>query len=214
MNNRQLYLAWLRTVAPSVYSQAVRRATGGARSLGGLADDLVQRALAPNLSHSFLGDDSSMLDPITVTAIAPDSGPITTNYSFDTSMPAFDPNSVAMPSFAPIDTGTATGLTAPASSGGSTFANILTAVTAIGAGVLNYSTQSKLVTLNTTRAQQGLPPVNAQGQVVSPYGLTSTSPTMLAFERSISGATGGSMLPIILGMLGLGAFFVLRHKKA
>lgn len=215
MNNRQLYLAWLRTAAPAVYVSALRRALGKNRSLGGLTDDLVQQSFAPATRHSFLGDDTtSMIDPITVSAISTDQ-PITTNYSFSSEMPAFDPNSVTFNPVS-IDSGTAAftpGLSIAPAQSNSIFGNILTAVTAIGAGVLNASNQSKLISLNTTRAQQGLPPVNAAGQVIRQTGTSTTGSALLAFERSISGASGSSMLPL-LGIAGLAALFFFRKRTA
>lgn len=200
MNNAQLYLAWLRTVAPAVYTSAVRRATGQNRSLGGLTDDLVQQSFAPDVSHSFLGDDtSSLLDPITVTAQYM-STPVTTDYSF--AAPVADFSNMATP--APV---------AIAAPGSSTFANILTAVTAIGAGVLNASTQSKLINLNTIRAQQGMAPVDAYGRPVTPSRLSTTGSSLLNWERNIAGGSGSMMIPIVLGVLGIGAFFVLSKRS-
>lgn len=201
MNNRQLYLAWLRTEAPTVYASAVRRATGQTRSVGGLTDDLVQQSFAPNLSHSFLGDDTSAMDLPPIDFQTP---------TFDTSLVAtpapvsFD-MTPALPSFAP---------TAPPASSGSTFSNILTAVTAIGAGVLNYSNQSKLISLNTTRAQQGLAPVDAYGRLITPARTTATGSALLAFERAISGGSSGSMLPLVLGVLGVGAAFMMFSRRS
>lgn len=214
MNNAQLYLAWLRTVAPAVYTSAVRRATGQNRSLGGLTDDLLQQSFAPDVSHSFLGDDtSSLLDPITVTAQYMDVPPVTTNFTFDA--PTFDTSSVAAPRSVAIDYGSAFASPAASSSSGgsSTFANILTAVTAIGAGVLNASNQSKLISLNTTRAQQGLAPVDAYGRLVTPSRTATTGSSLLAFERSISGS-GSMTMPIILGLLALGGILVFNRRSA
>jgi hypothetical protein len=201
MNNKQLYLAWLRTAAPSVYTAALRKATGQVRSFGGLTDDLVQQSFAPSLNHSFLGDDTSSVDlsNIDFSNISNiDVGQIDTG--------AID---------AQITSGTAANLpsvTATTTSAPSTFSNILTAVTAIGAGVINATNQSKLITLNTQRAAQGLPPVDATGRVVSGTGFSTTSPSLLAFERAISGGSTGSFLPI-LAVLGIGAFFLLRRPS-
>jgi hypothetical protein len=210
MNNRQLYLAWLRTVAPTVYVSALRRATGVNRSLGGLDSDLVQQALAPNISHSFLGDD--ILDPITVSA--PVDQPITTDFSFDTSTPAFDSSGMTFTPVA-IDTSVVspTAATPNPAAPNSIFSGVLAAVTAVTQGVMNASTQSKLITLNTQRAAQGLPPVNAAGQVISPVVTTATGSALLNFERSISGGVSsmGSMLPL-LALGGLALYFL--RKKA
>lgn len=217
MNNGQLYLAWLRTYAPAVYAAALRKATGQTRTLGGLTDDLVGTALAPDLRHSFLGDD--MLDEITVTAnympepFSPD------DFSFDAGTPSFDPGMIDTPDFnVPIDNTPAPApkaaplkVTPAPSSSGSIFGSILTAATTIGVGLLGASTQNKLISLNTTRAQQGLPPVDASGRVVTPAKLSTTSPSLLAFEKAITG--GGSMMLPILGVLGIGAFFLLRKRS-
>lgn len=206
MNNRQLYLSWLRTVAPNIYVSAVRRATGQGKSLGGLSSDLVQQALAPNLSHSFLGDDLPVID---VTAISADQ-PVTTNFSFDTTAIPFDSSSVPMPSQVAIDSSVVASATANTPAATSTFANILSAVAAIGAGVANASTQSKLIQLNTQRAALGLPPVNAAGQVISPVVTSATGAALLNFEKSIAGA-GGAISPLLIfGVLGLGAFLLLK----
>jgi hypothetical protein len=217
MNNRQKYLAWLRTTAPTVYAVALRKATGQGRTLGGLADDLVKQAFAPDIAHSFLGDDTSSLDPITVTASS-DSSPLTDVYATGdflpvVNTPTFDASLVQAPSAVAIDTGTSTVAPSAPAASSSTFANILTAVAAIGAGVVSATNQSKLIALNTTRAAQGLPPVNAAGQVVSTTGFATTSPSLLAFERSISGAGGVSLLPI-LAILGIGAYFVFKGRSA
>jgi hypothetical protein len=213
MNNQQLYLAWLRTNAPAVYVQAVRKATGKARNLGGLGDDLLQQAMSPNLS-TFLGDDISSMDFTSADFQAPDMAPISIAPP-DISIPGFDPGSVDAPAPVTISSGGATGLPVPTPSNpaptGSTFSNILTAVTTIGIGIIGATNQSKLVAINTQRARQGLPPVDSTGRVITPAGFSTTSPTLLAFERSISGAMGGGMLPII-AVLGIGAFFFFRKK--
>lgn len=223
MNNQQLYLAWLRTYAPAVYSAAVRRATGQVRNLGGLTSNLVSSAMAPSLSHTFLGDDS--LDEIDVSAqymptdTSTSYAPVVLSNTIDSSLPGFDPNSVDAPSAVSIDSGSATGLpatsvSAPASS--STFANILTAAASIGAAVIGATAQSNLIKLNTQRAAQGLPPVDASGRVVTAAGTATTSAGLLAFERAITG--GGSsgimgMLPILL-LLGVGGWFLTRKRSA
>lgn len=55
MNNRELYLAWVRSNAPQAYLQALRKISGKARGLGGLGDDLLQNAIGPDASAS-VGD--------------------------------------------------------------------------------------------------------------------------------------------------------------
>jgi hypothetical protein len=204
MNNQQLYLAWLRTYAPTVYANALRRATGQIKSLGGLADDLINKSFAPDMAHSFLGDD---------TDLGFDTGDLT-NLDIGTAS-LIDASG---PTFAPIDTGTSTFATpstsspSSSSSAGSIFTSILTAAASIGSSVINSSNQSKLVALNTQRAAQGLPPVNAAGQVVT-TGFATTSPSMLAFEKAISGG-GSSMLMWLLLFGGIGAYLLLRKRAA
>lgn len=211
MNNQQLYLAWLRTYSPTVYMQAIKRATGRNRNLGGLTQDLVSSALAPNLMHSFLGDDS--LDEIDVTAQAmPDASALNVDAPTIDLSDSFDSSSLSAPSTVAIDTSS---FSSPASSSSSsTFANVLTAVTALGAGVLQATNQSKLIALNTTRAQQGLPPVNANGQVVSTTGLATTNAALSNFERAITGGGSGMGMLGILALLGLGGYLILKKRSA
>jgi hypothetical protein len=204
MNNRQLYLAWLRSNAPTLYMNVVRKVTGRTRSLGGLADDLINKSFAPDLAHSFLGDDTGIVDESALQGDAP---------STDlTTIPAFDSSMVSAPAPVNIASGTATGVSP--SSSNSIFGNILQAVAAVGVGVVNATNQSKLIALNTTRAAQGLPPINANGQIVTGAGLSTTSPSLLAFERAISGGASGSMLPILLLGGGLIAAFALMGRRS
>jgi hypothetical protein len=215
-NARKLYLGWLRTTAPAVYVSAVRRATNRTRSLGGLTDNLLNSALSPTYRHTFLGDDgdSATLDTIDVSALPMDQ-PITTDFNFATpdTGATVDPGALQTVSIygQPAPTVTTPAATS-APSGVSTLASVLTAVTALGAGVLNASNQSALIALNTQRAAQGLPPVNANGQVVTAAGIATTSPALQAFENAISGAGGSSMLPILL--IGGLALFLLSGKKS
>src|SRR5271167_2204381 len=144
MNNRQLYLAWLRTVAPTVYINAVRKALGKTKSLGGLADDLVNKAFSPDLTHSFLGDDTDITDESALQDTSGSSTDLTTISPFDSSSVSFTPVDIA--------SGTAVGLpssSSGSSSSGSIFASIITAVGAVGAGVISATNQSKLIALNT-----------------------------------------------------------------
>ena len=207
MNNRQLYLAWLRTTSPAVYASAVRKALGQTRSLGGLADDLVNKAFSPDLAHSFLGDDTDFTDESSLqTGSSNDLTTLPTDFT--------NVSDVSAPQPVSISSGTAVGLpTTSGSSTGNIFASIISAVGSVGGAVINATNQSKLIALNTQRAAQGLPPINANGQVVGTTGLATTSPGLLAFENAISGA-GGSMMPILF--LGIGAIvlFSLLGKKA
>jgi hypothetical protein len=220
MNNKQLYLAWLRTYAPSVYMTAVRRATGQVQTLGGLTDNLLQQALSPKMSHSFLGDDSSSFVDTTFADYNAPSGSIDNSQiaptSIDFQTPTFDSSTVS--DFKQPLNVQGGGLTLPSVStpaaSSNVFSNILTAVASIGTTVINATNSSKLISLNTTRATQGLPPINAAGQVVTAAGTTATGSALLAFERAISGGTTGSSMLPILAILGIGAFFVFSRRSA
>lgn len=213
MNNRQLYLAWLRTAAPTVYTAALRKATGQIKNLGGLGDDLLQQALSPNIRHSFLGDDGSSIDTSDTfdSSTLTDTSPIQLD-PIIFQPPTFDPGTVSLAT--PEGVGPAPVAAAPAASSGSssTFSNILTAVASIGSTVVNASQQSALIALNTQRAAQGLPPVNAQGQVVTAAGTATTSAALLAFENAIAGGSAGSLVPILL-IGGLLAYFLLGRSS-
>jgi hypothetical protein len=212
MNNGQLYLAWLRTTAPSLYSQAVRKATGKQHTLGGLTDNLLNRALSPGLTQSFLGDDD--LDEIDVTGVSMDQ-PVTTNLFIAPVDTTFDTSTIAAPSavnVAPLPNVPVPSTPAAAAPSSNIFANILTAVASIGSTVVTASQQSALIALNTQRAAQGLPPVNAAGQVITAAGTATTSPALLAFENAITGGAGGSLLPIIL-IGGVLAYFLFGRKS-
>jgi hypothetical protein len=209
MNNKGLYLAWLRTYSPTVYTAAIRKATGKIRTLGGLTDNLIGKALAPNLMHSFLGDDSTDT-----------SGNLFSSSDLtDTSAVSFDPIVFQAPVIDPIALDAtalapdATPATVPASSAvaPSTWANILTAVSSIGSTVVSATQQSSLIALNTQRAAQGLPPVNANGQVVTTAGTAATNSALLAFENAVSGGTG-SMLPIVLIGGAVALLFLFSRK--
>lgn len=212
MNNRQLYLAWLRTASPTVYTAAIRKATGQTRNLGGLNQDLLQQALSPSMRHSFLGDDTSDMDLFSASDLT-DTSPITFDpITFST--PSFDPGDIAAPMPVAIDSGSSTLSTPVASSAPSIFASVLQAVTSIGATVVNASQTNALIALNTQRAAQGLPPVNAQGQVVTAAGTATTSAALLAFENAIAGGSGSSSLLPILIIGGLAAYFLLGRKSS
>ena len=204
MNNRQLYLAWLRTTAPETYSAVMRKVSGKPRSTGGLQADLVTNMFRPSTGFGFLGQDSSDMPEVDVTAT-----PITdTSYTLptiDTSTfenPTLD-QSVTMPDV--------TITPAPAAPSSDIWANVIKGVTSITAAALTTSAQSNLVKVNTQRAQQGLPPVDANGVPIRPsYSLYSSNPTLRNLEASISGS---SMTPILL-IGGLALVALLMFKRA
>lgn len=213
MNARQAYLAWLRVTNPGIYNAAIRRVAGRPRSLGGLSTDLIAQMSRQSTGFGFLGDDYSDLPTIDVTADAP-------------TMPDITPLDVT--DLTPIDTSDLTSsvqLTpassiAPAAdsnnttSGPSTTFNAITgAVASIITAGMSASASSSLLKLNTQRAQQGLPPVNAQGVPISTSGLPlSTNPTIARFEASMAGVASSPML--WLAGLGIAALLIFRSKRA
>lgn len=221
MTNFQLYLAWLRTEAPDVYLAAMRKITGQVRTLGGLDSDLVDSMTQPATMGSFGQDSSSdtSLPEITVygdTGTA-DSGytlPTLTEYDLnppqitptltDVTLPdVTEPNITITPAPAPA---------APATGGTNWAAAFVTAVGNVASAALRSSSQSNLVKYNTQRAQMGLPPVNAQGQVVSSAGLAPATSAIYALESKIAGVTGGMSPVVLLAGIGLLAFLFLRKR--
>lgn len=223
MNNTQLYLAWLRTTSPEVYMAAMRKITGQKRTLGGLDADLCASMTAPSTFGAFGQDDSSFdytMPEIDITA------PVdTTTYT----LPVIDETSLTP--VTPIDTSVLTPVTdigttvtmpdvtitpAPATSSpfsSNVLAAFTTAVGTVAASALQASNQSNLIKLNTARAQQGLPPVNSAGQVVTPTNtrLAPATGPIYKLESTIAGAAGGVGLPLLLGV-GVLAFFMLRRR--
>ena len=217
MNNRQLYLAWLRTAAPTVYTAAIRKATGQTKNLGGLDTDLLQQALSPSLRHSFLGDDTSDMD--TSDLFSSSDLTNTSPIVFDPitfSTPSFDPGDVSLPAPVTDSSGNpipvSSGSTPAESAAPSIFSSVLQAVTSIGNTVVNASQTNALIALNTQRAAQGLPPVNAAGQVVTAAGTATTSASLLALENAIAGGSSSSLLPILL-IGGLAFYFLFGRNN-
>jgi hypothetical protein len=198
MNNQQKYLAWLRTTAPEVYAAAIRKVLGQTRSVGGLSSNLANIGKATT-GFGALGDDISFS--------APDY-----NAGLDSDVMAVGMTPVTNVTWDPASTYTPPAPVIGSSSSGGGFdwgSAIVKAVTGVATTVLNSSAQSKLLQINTTRASQGLPPVNAQGVVVPNSALpVSTNPTLRAIESSVGG-TGS--IAMIAG-IGLLALLILKRK--
>lgn len=230
MNNAQLYLAWLRTTSPEVYMSALRKITGKKRTLGGLDADLCDSMTAPATFGAFGQDDSSFsydtMPTVDITAT-----PITdSSYT----LPALTPSDIGvsdvssgltLPDFGTGLTevpGIDTSVTMPnvsitpapaAGTPSNWLAAFTTAVGNVAASALQASNQSNLIKLNTTRAQQGLPPVNANGQVVTSANtrLAPATGPIYAIESKIAGATGGMGMPLmLLAGVGLLVFFMRK----
>lgn len=212
MNAQQLYLAWVRSQYPQVYTAALRVVTGKPRTLGGLDNDLLQQAIAPSI-NTFLGDDSTVFDT---------SGGTTTDFSstpdafsagntdplqaVNLTPITFDPTSVQL---SPSVSNT---LAQQASSGTDVFSNIADAVAKVATTYIGASAQANLLSVNTQRARQGLPPLAANGRPVTSNMLAPTSASIAAMERAIAGAATPTNMMVIGGVLLLG-FLVLGRKS-
>jgi hypothetical protein len=222
MNAKALYLSWLRQTAPELYTAALRKVAGKPRGLGGLGDDLVSRMCRPCTGFGFLGDDTSDLPTITVTApdfynTAPD---LTGVDSFLTEPGGLtvDPSSFSaadLTSLTAQDVSSLPTITeAPDTSAGSggLFSNVATAVASIVTAGMTANNQSNLLKVNTQRASQGLPPVDSNGVPIRTSLLTpSSNPTIARIESTIAGAASSPLLWVAgLGLLG----FLLLRKRA
>jgi MYXO-CTERM domain-containing protein len=215
MNARAAYLAWLRINAPEVWTAAMRKVAGKARGLGGLSDDLIARMSRPSTGFGFFGDDTSDLPTITVTA---DAYPTTVDPSLALDPTALDPvdftvlqqqANAPVPLLPTPDATTAPAQPAASSSG--IFASIINAVASVTTAGMAANAQSGLLRLNTQRASQGLPPVNAAGVPIATSFLSpSSNPTIARLEATIAGA--GSSPILWIGALALAGLFLLRKK--
>lgn len=222
MNNAQLFMAWLRTTAPDVYLAAMRKITGQRRTLGGLDSDLVDSMTAPATFGSF-GQDSASDTSLPEITVYGDTGTADSGYTlptlteYDLNPPEITPptlTDITLPEPAAPNITITPAPSAPATGGGSFWAAFTTAVGSVASTALSASNQSNLIKLNTTRAQMGLPPVNANGQVVSGAGLAPATSAIYRLESQIAGAgrgLGGSPVLLLAGV-GLLAFIFLRKR--
>ncbi len=169
MNNKQLYLGWLRTYAPVVYTRALKLAANPNANLAGLGDDL-----------------TSGLQSVTV-----DTGDSTIS----------DADAAAI----------SDAVTSSGSSWSDFFDSLASAVGTVAPAIVQTQAQENLLAVNTQRAQQGLPPLTANGVPVTANALAPTSASLAALEASMS----GGLTPILLiGGLGLLAVVLLAGRKA
>jgi hypothetical protein len=230
MNNRQLFLAWLRTTAPETYTTALRKVAGKPRGSGGLTRDLIGSMYTPSTGFGFLGDDfgslgqdntgvadgglvSNPLETVTVTP-SPDWVYNPADYQPAPPVALVDTSTFTTPAIEAtpppaLDTsGTLVSIPAPAPSAWGSF---LTAVTGLASTALTTSAQSNLVKVNTARAAQGLPPVDANGIPIRPTAsLFPPNTTIARLESSIAGVAT-SPLFLIAGV-GLLALFFMRKR--
>jgi hypothetical protein len=168
VNAKQTYLAWVRTMHPQVYYQALAQVFHRNGNLGGLGDDLTDSisAFTPDLS---------------------DTGSIDTSVSSDVS----DAINNAYSATQSPDSST---------QGGSTdwFGSLASAISNISSTALQTQAAQNLLKINTTRAQQGLPPLTANGIPVTGAMLSPTSATVAQMEAALAGS-GGVLLPLLIG---------------
>lgn len=171
MNAKQTYLAWVRTTQPAVYYSALRAVFSPNKAgLGGLGDDLTDSIAASETSPSLVSTS--------------DLSDIDTSISSDVSDSI---NNAYTASISPAST----------TQGGSTdfFGALANAITAVAPTVVQTQAAENLLAINTARAQQGLPPLTANGVPVTGSMLSPTSATVAQMEAALS---GGSLMPILL----------------
>lgn len=174
MNAKQIYLAWVRTNFPQVYSQAMRAVLAPDTTLAGLADDLTA-SITPGFQDVTVDTSAQSIDPAVEASI---------------SQAAADATSDGSTSWTDI------------------FNGITNAISSISSTVVQSKAQQNLLQINTQRAQQGLPPLTANGVPVSASMLAPASTTLAKLESSLGG--GGGML--VLGALGLGLLLLLGKR--
>lgn len=187
MTPKQTYLAWVRTTQPQVYFKAIQAVFGKKNgSLGGLGDDLTDSiTFSPDLtSTDNLTDISDVTDPTSDVTNA-------VNNAYN-----------------------ATQSSASTTNGGSTdfFTGLANAITAVAPTVVQTQAAENLLAINTARAQQGLPPLTANGVPVTGSMLSPTSATIAQMEAALG--AGGGLLPILLiGGVGLLAFVMVSGRN-
>jgi hypothetical protein len=213
MNARGQYLAWLRKTSPAIYTAALRKVSGNVRGVGGLNDDLLARMSRTSTGFGFLGDDTADLQTITVTADAPsDTSDLSTLVLDSGSLSPMDTQAIQAAAILPTITNMP-GVEPVSSTSTSVFGQVAQAVASVVAAGMQASSQSNLIKLNTQRATQGLPPVNANGVPISTGFFTpSANPTLARMEASIAGVATSPILWI--AGLGLAALLLLRSKRA
>lgn len=221
MNNRQLYIAWLRTKFPQHYIMALRKVTGKPRSLGGLGDDLMLAGLGQDIAA--FADSSIVPQDM---------------FSFSNMMGAPDPNFSVVPAGSydnPIPEIVVTG-TNPFASGGAympgdsaapaqaaspsffsnlpnLFGNFVNAVAGVAMTSMatKSSAQSQLLATNTARAQRGQGPVDANGVPITAASLAPARGSLYALEQRLAG--GGMSSWLMLGGIGLAAYMFLSRRR-
>lgn len=143
-----------------------------------------------------------------------------TTPDFSIGEPTLTPVTITEPTLSPdtVAAVTTTVAAAPTNSSGSS-----SLYTALATGISNIATaaiksgtttsaQQQLLNLNAQRAQMGLPPVNAAGQVVS---VAPTTGPLAAIESMLSGSTtGGGISIFAIAGIGVVAWLFLRKRAS
>jgi hypothetical protein len=175
MQSRTAYLAWVRSRYPKVYWSALKAVfTPQQSALGSLGDDLTS-SVTPDLTAS--------------TDLTGDLSPDISSSTSDAVNAAY--NATVSPSSSGTDTA-------------SIFNSVANAISSIGQSVVTTQAEQNLLSINTQRARQGLPPLSANGLPVTASGLVPTSATIAQIEASLGGSSGMALLGVgIAAVLGL-----------
>ena len=173
MNPKQTYLALVRTQYPRLYYAAIQSVFSPRANLGGLGDDLTATITPDLVSADDLSADTPDISSDVTDSI---------NAAYNASL---SPSSTTQ--------------------GGSTdyFSAIANAITSIAPTVVQTQAAENLLSINTQRAQQGLPPLTANGQIVTSSMLSPTSATVAQMEAALAGGSGGLLLIGGLVLVGL-----------
>ena len=180
MNPKQTYLAMVRTNYPKLYYAAINSVFGRNANLGSLGDDLTDSITPDLISSDSLTADTPDISDSTTDAI---------NSAYNASISS-----------------------SSSTQGGGTdyFSQIANAITSIAPTVVQTQAAENLLSINTQRAQQGLPPLTANGQLVTSSMLSPTNATIAQMEAALAGG-GGSFL--IIGGLALVAVLLLSGNR-
>jgi len=186
MNPKQLYLAWVRSTFPNVYTGALTQLLSPKAGLSGLGDDLTSSITA--------SIDAGTYDPQAMREAS-------ANYSSPVSDVSISPDVQNS-----IDQANQT--SSSSSAWGDFFNNLSSAISNVGSSVLQTQAQANLLQINTQRAQQGLPPLNQYGVPVTAQQLAPTSSSIAQFEANLAqtGITSPILWIAIAGIVGVALF--------
>lgn len=91
------------------------------------------------------------------------------------------------------------------------FTSIANAISSIGQSVVQTQAEQNLLSINTQRARQGLPPLSANGLPISAAGLVPTNQTLAQIEASLGGSTGTTLL--MVGLAAVAGFAILGRRS-